>query len=96
MFGRLRLIGSGEYTAQLLPDTAILSDQSRKIVYIVDETGTVVVRNVTLGPIIDGLRVIRDGISPQDRVIVRGLQRARPGGKVTPQETVIESAAAAN
>lgn len=85
LFGRLRLLGSGEYTATLVPDNVILSDQSRKIVMTVDNEGTVVPKFVTLGPVIDGLRVIRSGLTGEDRVIINGIQRARPGGKVTPE-----------
>ena len=92
VFGRLRLVGSGEYEAMLLPDKAVLSDQSRKIVMTVDSAGTVVPRVVELGPVIDGLRVIRSGITADTRVVVSGLTRARPGATVTPQEVSIESA----
>jgi len=83
-FGRVRLIGSSPYDALLLPDTAIATDQSRKIVFVVKDDDTVEARPVTLGPLDDGLRVIRDGLKPEDRVIVDGLQRARVGAKVTP------------
>ena len=79
VFGRLRVLGSGEYEAMLLPDTAILGDQSRKIVMTVDTEGTVIPKVVVLGPIIDGLRVVRSGITAETRVIVSGIQRARPG-----------------
>lgn len=92
MFGRIRLIGSGRYDAIMLPDEAIGTDQSRKFVYVLDENDTVGIRLVELGPIIDGLRVIRDGLGPEDRVIIDGLQRARPGAPVTPQEGPIEVA----
>src|SRR3979409_992823 len=84
-FGRVRLIGSSPYDALLLPDTAIASDQSRKIVFVVKDDDTVEAREVTLGPLDEGLRVIREGLKPEDRVIVDGLQRARVGAKVTPQ-----------
>ncbi len=84
-FGRVRLIGSAPYEALLLPDTAIASDQSRKIVFVVKDDDTVEARPVTLGPLDEGLRVIREGLKGEDRVIVDGLQRARPGTKVTPQ-----------
>ncbi len=83
IFGRLRLIGSGAYEAMLLPDRAVLSDQSRKIVLTVDDEGTVTPAVVELGPIHRGLRIIRSGIEPDDRVIIEGVQRARPGSKVT-------------
>lgn len=87
MFARLRLIGSGEYEALLLPDKAILSDQARKIVLVVDDEGTVEARVVELGPLHRGLRVVRSGISPEDTVIVNGVLRARPGGQVIPEMT---------
>ena len=83
-FGRVRLIGSSPYEALLLPDVAIASDQSRKIVFVVKDDDTVEVRPVTLGPLDEGLRVIREGLKPEDRVIIDGLQRARPGAKVAP------------
>jgi multidrug efflux system membrane fusion protein len=83
-FGRVRLIGSAPYEGLLLPDTAIATDQSRKIVFVVKDDDTVEARPVTLGPLDDGLRVIREGLKPEDRVIVDGLQRARVGAKVSP------------
>jgi RND family efflux transporter MFP subunit len=85
MFGRLRLIGSGQYDALLLPDEAIASDQSTKLVMVVGADGVVVPHPVALGPKVDGLRVIKSGIGPDDQVIISGLARARPGAKVTPQ-----------
>ncbi len=85
-FGRVRLIGSAPYDALLLPDTAVATDQSRKIVFVVKADDTVEARPVVLGPLDDGLRVIREGLKPEDRVIVDGLQRARVGAKVTPKE----------
>src|SRR5882757_4101397 len=84
-FGRVRLIGSSPYEALLLPDTAIATDQSRKIVFVVKDDNTVEAKSVTLGPLDEGLRVIREGLKPEDRVIVDGIQRARVGAKVTPQ-----------
>jgi multidrug efflux system membrane fusion protein len=83
-FGRVRLIGSAPYEALLLPDTAIATDQSRKIVFVVNSENMVEVRPVTLGPLDDGLRVIREGLKAEDKVIVDGLQRARVGAKVAP------------
>jgi RND family efflux transporter MFP subunit len=84
-FGRVRLIGSAPYEALLLPDTAVATDQSRKIVFVVKDDNTVEAKPVTLGPLDEGLRVIRDGLKPEDKVIVNGIQRARVGAKVTPQ-----------
>jgi multidrug efflux system membrane fusion protein len=86
-FGRVRLIGSAPYEALLLPDSAIATDQSRKIVFVVRDDDTVEAKPVVLGPLDDGLRVIREGLKPEDRVIVDGLQRARVGAKVTPHAT---------
>lgn len=90
LFGRLRLIASTPYEGLLIPDAAILSDQARKIVMTVGEGGVVSPRPVTLGPIYRGLRVIREGLSVEDQVIVAGLLRARPGAPVTPNEVPLE------
>jgi len=84
-FGRVRIIGSAPYEALLIPDTAIATDQSRKIVFVVKDDNTVEARPVVLGPLDEGLRVIREGLKAEDHVIVDGLQRARVGAKVTPK-----------
>ncbi|MBR0737448.1 efflux RND transporter periplasmic adaptor subunit [Bradyrhizobium liaoningense] len=86
-FGRVRLIGSLPYEALLIPDAAIATDQSRKIVFVVKEDNVVEARPVVLGPLDEGLRVIREGLKAEDHVIVDGLQRARIGAKVTPKMT---------
>jgi len=83
-FGRVRLIGSAPYEALLLPDAAIATDQSRKIVFVVKDDDTVEAKPVVVGPLDEGLRVIREGLKAEDRVIVDGLQRARVGAKVSP------------
>lgn len=88
-FGRVRLIGSSPYETLLLPDAAIATDQSRKIVFVVKDDDTVEARAVELGPINEGLRVIRTGLKPEDRVIIDGIQRARVGAKVNPHTTEI-------
>ena len=89
LFARVRLAGSGKYKAILLPDMAVAADQSNRFVFVVADDGTVATKPVELGPMIDGLRVIRKGVSPSDTVIVNGLQRARSGIKVKPEKTVI-------
>jgi multidrug efflux system membrane fusion protein len=89
-FGRLRLFG-GEHDALLLPDDAIASDQASKIVFTVADDGTVGTKKVELGPIVDGLRVIRSGLLPTDRIVVEGLQRAHPGQKVKAEDGKIET-----
>ena len=94
-FGRLRLPGSEPYQAILVPDAAVVTDQSSKLLMTVTEDGTVVPKLVRLGPTIDGLRVVRSGLDPKDRVVIDGLVRARPGGKVTPQPGEIKSPATA-
>lgn len=90
-FGRLRLIGSNEYQGLLIPDAAVVSDQARKLVLAVKDDGTVEGKVVTLGPIYDGLRVIRTGLAAEDKIIIDGVQRAKPGAKVTPEQGTIET-----
>ncbi|MBO9712958.1 efflux RND transporter periplasmic adaptor subunit [Sphingomonas sp.] len=82
LFGNMRLAGGGTTRALLVPDTAISTDQVRKIVLTVGKDGTVAPREVTLGPVVNGLRVIRSGLTPADRVVITGIQFAQPGGKV--------------
>jgi RND family efflux transporter MFP subunit len=94
MFGRLRVPGSPPYTALLVPDAAIGSEQVRKYVLVVDDSGTVHQKYVTLGQLDGGLRVIKDGLDANDRVIVNGLMRARAGIKVNAQEQVAPDTAA--
>jgi len=89
LFARIRLPGSGKYEALLIPDEAIGSDQTQRFAFVVNDQNTVEYRKVELGPIIDGLRVIRDGLKPEDWVIVNGVQRVRAGTKVDPQKQAI-------
>ena len=89
LFARLRLPGSGQYQAILVPDEAIGSDQSQRFVYVIDGEDKAQYRTVKTGPLIDGLRVVREGVGPEDRVIVAGLQRVRPGVKVDAQQETI-------
>jgi RND family efflux transporter MFP subunit len=86
MFGRIRVPGSPPYPALLIPDDAIASEQARKYVLVVDDTGVVRQKYVTPGQLDDGLRVIKDGLVADDRVIVNGLMHARPGIKVNARE----------
>jgi RND family efflux transporter MFP subunit len=85
MFAQVRIHASEPYEALLVPETAILSDQSRKMVLLVGPENVVVPRPVVLGSTFDGMRVVRSGLGPQDQVIVNGLMKARPGQKVAPQ-----------
>ena len=86
MFGRIRVPGSPPYLALLIPDDAIASEQARKYVLVVDDTGVVRQKYVTLGQLDNGLRVIKDGLVDTDRVVVNGLMHARPGIKVNARE----------
>ena len=94
-FGRLRIPGSEPYLAILVPDSSVVTDQSSKLLMTVADDGTVVPKPVRLGPMIDGLRVIRSGLDPKDRIVIDGLVRARPGTKVTPQPGEIKPSATA-
>jgi RND family efflux transporter MFP subunit len=91
-FGRIRIPGSEPYQAILIPDAALVTDQSRKIVLTVNADNTVVPKVVHPGPNHEGLRIVRDGLLPTDRVVINGLIRARPGAKVSPHLGVIEPA----
>jgi RND family efflux transporter MFP subunit len=81
MFGHLRLLGSAPYHAYLVPDQAVSADQTSQIVYILGDDGVVRQQTVDPGPVVDGLRVVRSGLKPTDKVIIDGLQRVRPGVK---------------
>jgi RND family efflux transporter MFP subunit len=85
MFARVQVPGSPPYEALLVPDAAIGSEQVRKFVLVVDGENTARQKYVTLGQAVENLRVIKEGLGPDDRVIVNGLMRARPGQKVTPE-----------
>ena len=91
MFARVRLFGAGEHEAVLIPDEAVLADQALKLVLVVGADNVIEAREVTLGPIIDGLRVVRSGLDPDERIVINGVQRAQPGQAVTPEETTIET-----
>lgn len=89
MFARVRIPGTPAYPALLIPDEAIGTDQTNKYVYVVPADGLVTRRNVQLGPLVDGLRVVREGIAGGDWIITRGLHRARPGQAVTPNRVAL-------
>src|SRR5207344_2445747 len=82
LFVRLRLIGSGKYRAFLLPDEAVITDQANKFVWVVGADNHAQYRRVTIGPLHDGLRIVRDGVTADDHVAVSGIQRIRPGIEV--------------
>ncbi len=93
-FGRVRVPMSQLHPTILVPDAAVVTDQSVKMLFTVSPDGTVVPKPVELGPVTDdNLRVIRTGITADDQVIISGLLRARPGAKVTPEESKIDAPA---
>lgn len=94
MFGRIRISASPPAEALLVPDAAIGTEQVRKFVLAVGKDDVATPKYVTLGPVVDGLRVITAGLSPDDVVIVNGLMRVRPGVKVSPQEATAEAVTA--
>jgi RND family efflux transporter MFP subunit len=95
LMARVRLPGSADYAAILVPDAAVATDQDRRYVLVVGADGMVEYRSVELGAVSEGLRVVRSGLKVGERVIVGGLARARPGSKVTPQETPAAASAGA-
>jgi RND family efflux transporter MFP subunit len=84
-FARIRIPGSEPYQAILVPDLAVVTDQSTKLILTVTDDDTIVPKIVRLGPTMGGLRVIRSGLTPKDRVVINGLARALPGAKVSVQ-----------
>jgi RND family efflux transporter MFP subunit len=85
LFARVRLLGDRKYDALLINDSAVGTDQTVKYVLVVGADNKVEYRPVKLGPVIDGLRVVREGLKANDTIVVNGLQRVRPGSPVTPQ-----------
>jgi RND family efflux transporter MFP subunit len=86
MFARLQVPSSAAHVALLIPDAAIGTEQVRKFVYVIDKDNIARQVYVTLGDIAEGLRVIKDGLSATDRIVVNGLMRVHPGIKVNPEE----------
>jgi len=82
LFARVRLTDGVAHDAVLVSDRAVATDQDRRFVWVVGADGKAGYRSVKLGPLDDGLRVVREGLTPADRVVVRGLQRIRPGAEV--------------
>ena len=85
MFARVRLLGEGPFDATLVPDTVIGTDQSRRFVYVIGQENVAEMRIVELGRLLDdGMRIVREGLGPDDRIVLEGMQRVRPGQPVTP------------
>ena len=97
LFARVRLPGSAEFKATLIDDKAVLTDQDRKYVYIVDKEGKAQRRDITPGRLADGLRIVRQGLNPGDKVIVEGLQKVfMPGMPVNAKTVAMTTSAALN
>lgn len=94
MFGNMRMNSGAPHQALLVPDGAVITDQARKVVYVVGKDGNVMVRPVQVGALANGLRVIRSGLQPTERVVIQGTQFAQPGQKVKPVAGQITPAAA--
>src|SRR6201999_4058468 len=86
LFARVQLLGSGEYSAILIEDRAVNTDQSQKYVLVLGANNQIEYRKVKLGRVIDGLRVVREGLKAGDVIVVNGAQRVHPGITVTPQK----------
>ena len=82
LFGRARLLGSGHYRAMLVPDEAVITDQTRKLVYVVGKEGKVIARPVETGPQVEGLRVVKSGLAPTEHVVIDGITTLQPGATV--------------
>ncbi|MEO6186607.1 MAG: efflux RND transporter periplasmic adaptor subunit [Steroidobacteraceae bacterium] len=95
MFVRVRLIGTSKYKGPLINDRAIATDQDRRFVLVVGAGDKIEYRAVTTGPMVDGLRVVRDGVKPGERIIVNGLQRVRPGMTIKPRIVPMDAPEAA-
>lgn len=91
LYARLKLVGSGTYSAVLINDEAVGTDLGKKFVLVMDDDNKPAYRAVELGPKIEGLRIVRNGLNKDDTIIVKGLQRARPGSPVTPETVPMAS-----
>src|SRR5271163_2622659 len=89
LFARVQLLASGEYPAVLIEDRAVNTDQNQKYVLLLGADNKIEYRKVTLGRVIDGLRVVREGLKPGDVIVVNGAQRVHPGVTVTPQRVAM-------
>jgi multidrug efflux system membrane fusion protein len=95
LFARVQLLGSAEYSAILIDDRAVNTDQSQKYVLVLGANNQIEYRKVKLGRVVDGLRVVREGLKAGDVIVVNGAQRVHPGVTVTPQKVTMGAAAPA-
>ncbi|WP_122663398.1 multidrug efflux RND transporter periplasmic adaptor subunit MexE [Pseudomonas viridiflava] len=92
LYARVKLVGSGTYSAVLINDEAVGTDLGKKFVLVMDKDNKPSYRPVELGPKVEGLRIVRSGLTKDDTIVVKGLQRVRPGQPVTPEVTPMASA----
>ncbi|WP_077046688.1 multidrug efflux RND transporter periplasmic adaptor subunit MexE [Pseudomonas sp. KK4] len=85
LYARLKLVGSAAYAGLLIKDEAVGTDLGKKFVLVIDHDNKAVYRSVELGPKLEGLRIVRSGLQKEDRIVINGLQRVRPGAVVAPQ-----------
>lgn len=93
MFGRARIRGNEKETATLIPDEAVGVDQTRNFVHVLGENNMIATKNITLGGLTEGLRVVEDGLTASDKVVIKGIQMLREGMPVTPEMVMIEATA---
>ena len=91
LFARVKLLGQDSRRAVLVDDRAIGTDQNQKFVYVVDAENKVTYRSVKIGRLTDGLRIVQEGLTPGENVIVNGLQRVQPGAIVTPERVAMDA-----
>jgi RND family efflux transporter MFP subunit len=89
LFARVKLIGNEHYQATLIRDSAVGTNQTAQFVLVVGPHDQLHYRSVHLGPLVDGLRVVRDGLKPGDLIVVNGLMRVQPGMRITPQRVAM-------
>lgn len=91
LFARVKLLGRDSYSAVLVDDRAIGTDQNQKFVYVVDAQNKVAYRSVKVGRLDGGLRIVLEGLAPGENVVVNGLQRVQPGAVVTPERVAMDA-----
>jgi multidrug efflux system membrane fusion protein len=91
LYARLKLVGSAAYPGLLIKDEAVGTDLGKKFVLVVDQDNKAIYRSVDLGPKLEGLRIVRSGLQKEDRIVINGLQRIRPGAVVSPEDAPMAS-----
>jgi len=90
LFGRARLLGSGTYRAMLIPDEAIVTDQTRRLVWVLNRENKTAQRPIETGAKVEGLRIVRQGLAPTDRIVIEGIGRLQSGMPVAPRRVAIK------